>query len=49
VSENEFVARVSPASAATAGQPLELAFDTSKLLIFDGDSGVNLTLAPVER
>ncbi|ORA24629.1 ABC transporter ATP-binding protein [Mycobacterium aquaticum] len=41
--ENEFVARVSAESRATAGQQIELAFDTSKLVIFDADSGLNLT------
>ncbi|MEE6168071.1 MULTISPECIES: ABC transporter ATP-binding protein [unclassified Mycolicibacterium] len=43
--ENEFVARVSAESRATAGQQIELAFDTSKLVIFDADSGLNLTRA----
>jgi multiple sugar transport system ATP-binding protein len=45
-SENEFVARVSAESRVTAGQQVELAFDTSKLVIFDADSGLNLTRAP---
>ncbi|MCV7229863.1 ABC transporter ATP-binding protein [Mycolicibacterium komossense] len=45
-SENEFVARVSTDSKAAKGQPLQLAFDTSKLVIFDADSGVNLTIPP---
>ena len=40
--ENEFVARVSTESKATPGQTLELAFDTSKLTIFDADTGANL-------
>jgi multiple sugar transport system ATP-binding protein len=44
--ENEFVARVSTDSKAAKGQPVELAFDTSKLVIFDADSGVNLTIPP---
>ncbi|OBC07667.1 ABC transporter ATP-binding protein [Mycobacterium sp. 852013-50091_SCH5140682] len=43
--ENEFVARVSAESRATGGQQIELAFDTSKLVIFDADSGLNLTRA----
>ncbi|ART68732.1 ABC transporter ATP-binding protein [Mycobacterium dioxanotrophicus] len=43
--ENEFVARVSAESRVTAGQQIELAFDTSKLVIFDADSGLNLTRA----
>jgi multiple sugar transport system ATP-binding protein len=44
--ENEFVARVSTESKVTHGQTAELAFDTSKLAIFDADSGINLTVAP---
>ena len=44
--ENEFVARVSTASKVTPGQTMELAFDTSKIAIFDADSGVNLTIEP---
>ncbi|MGO9069698.1 hypothetical protein, partial [Mycobacterium sp.] len=28
------------------GNTLELAFDTSKLAVFDADSGVNLTVPP---
>lgn len=44
--EHEFVARVPAASKAAKGQSLELAFDTLKLAIFDGDSGVNLTVPP---
>ncbi len=41
---NEFVARVSTDSTAATGQPLTLAFESSKVLVFDADSGVNLTL-----
>jgi multiple sugar transport system ATP-binding protein len=44
VGENEFVARVSTESKVTQGQTMELAFDTSKLAIFDADSGINLTI-----
>jgi multiple sugar transport system ATP-binding protein len=44
--ENEFVARVSTDSKAAKGQPIQLAFDTSKLVIFDAESGVNLTIPP---
>ena len=44
IGENEFVARVSTESKATQGQPLRLAFDTSKIAIFDADSGENLTI-----
>jgi multiple sugar transport system ATP-binding protein len=46
VHENQFVARVPAESKATVGQSLELALDTTKLAVFDGDSGVNLTIAP---
>src|SRR5436190_457181 len=42
--ENEFVARVSTESKVTPGQTIELAFDTSKIAIFDADSGMNLTV-----
>jgi multiple sugar transport system ATP-binding protein len=44
VGENEFVARVSTESKATQGQTIELAFDTSKIAIFDADTGENLTI-----
>jgi len=40
---NEFVARVSAESTAAGGQQIQLAFDTSKLAIFDAETGVNLT------
>jgi multiple sugar transport system ATP-binding protein len=43
VGENEFVARVSTESKVTQGQPMQLAFDTSKIAIFDADTGENLT------
>jgi multiple sugar transport system ATP-binding protein len=46
VHENQFVARVPIESKATVGQSLELALDTTKLAVFDGESGVNLTIAP---
>jgi multiple sugar transport system ATP-binding protein len=46
VDENEFVARVSTESTAAPGQTIELAFDTSKITIFDADTGANLTIAP---
>ena len=42
--ENEFVARVSTESQAKQGDTIQLAFDTSKLTIFDADTGKNLTL-----
>jgi len=44
VGENEFVARVSTESQAKQGDTVQLAFDTSKLTIFDADTGKNLTL-----
>jgi multiple sugar transport system ATP-binding protein len=44
VRENHFVARVSAESTAAIGQSVELAFDTTKLLVFDADSGANLTV-----
>lgn len=44
VGENEFVARVSTESQAKKGDTVQLAFDTSKLTIFDADTGKNLTL-----
>ena len=46
VGENEFVVRVSTESRVTEGQTMELAFDTSKIAIFDADTGVNLTIEP---
>ena len=42
--ENEFVARVSVESKVTQGKTIQLAFDTSKIAIFDADTGQNLTL-----
>ena len=46
VHENQFVARVPAESKAAIGQSIELAFDTTKLAVFDADSGVNLTSSP---
>ncbi|MBV8860761.1 MAG: sn-glycerol-3-phosphate ABC transporter ATP-binding protein UgpC [Mycobacterium sp.] len=46
--EHEFVARVPAASNAAKGKSLELAFDTSKVAVFDADSGNNLTVPPAE-
>lgn len=48
VAENEFVARLSAASRVVAGQPIELIIDTGKLVIFDAESGENLSLAAGE-
>jgi len=45
VTDNEFVARLSAASKVVAGQPIELIIDTGKLVIFDAESGENLSLA----
>ena len=44
VNENHFVARVPAESKAALGESIELALDTTKLIVFDADSGVNLTL-----
>jgi multiple sugar transport system ATP-binding protein len=46
--ENQFVARVPAESKAVAGQTAQLAFDTSKLTLFDADTGANLSIPPVE-
>lgn len=46
VGENEFVARVSTESRVAPGRTVELAFDTTKLVLFDADSGVNLSIPP---
>lgn len=43
VAENQFVARVPAESRAVVGQPIELAFNTAKLALFDADTGANLT------
>jgi multiple sugar transport system ATP-binding protein len=42
--ENEFVARVSTESPVRQGETVTLALDTSKIVIFDAESGVNLTI-----
>ncbi|OBI05794.1 ABC transporter ATP-binding protein [Mycobacterium scrofulaceum] len=47
--ENQFVARVSAESKAAMGQSIELAFDTTKLAVFDAASGANLTVAPAAQ
>jgi multiple sugar transport system ATP-binding protein len=44
VHENQFVARVPTESKATIGQSIEFACDTTKLTVFDADSGVNLNI-----
>ena len=46
ISENEFVARLPAQSAAMAGERTEVALDTTKLAIFDADTGANLTIPP---
>ena len=48
VNENQFVARVSAESKAAIGQSIELALDTTKVVVFDADSGVNLTIPAPE-
>src|SRR5574337_587862 len=45
---DELVARVPAESKAAGGQVIELALETAKLVVFDADSGVNLTVPPVE-
>lgn len=42
--ENQFVARVPAESKVAIGQSVELAFDTARLVVFDADSGANLTI-----
>lgn len=42
--ENEFVARISTESPVRQGDTIQLALDTSRLVIFDADSGENLTI-----
>jgi len=46
--QGQFVARVPAASRAAIGQSIELAFESSKIAVFDADSGVNLTLPVAE-
>jgi multiple sugar transport system ATP-binding protein len=46
VGENEFVARVSTESKVTPGQTIELALDTTRLIIFNADTGANLSIPP---
>jgi multiple sugar transport system ATP-binding protein len=46
VGENDFVARVSADSTVTIGETVELAIDTTKLTLFDADSGANLSIPP---
>jgi multiple sugar transport system ATP-binding protein len=48
VHENQFVARVPAESKATIGQSIELALDTTKVAVFDADSGANLTIPAAE-
>ncbi|MEO8815382.1 MAG: sn-glycerol-3-phosphate ABC transporter ATP-binding protein UgpC [Mycobacterium sp.] len=43
---DQLVARVPSASKVTRGQSIALALDTTKILVFDADSGVNLTIPP---
>jgi multiple sugar transport system ATP-binding protein len=46
VGENEFVARVSTESKVKPGHTVELALDTTKLVLFNADTGANLTIPP---
>jgi len=43
--QHEFVARVPAASKAAKGKMLELAFDTTKIAVFDAETGANLTVS----
>ena len=47
--ESEFVARLPAASKVVTGESVELAFDTSKIAIFDADTGVNLTIPAADE
>jgi multiple sugar transport system ATP-binding protein len=49
LSESDFVARLSAHSQASPGQQVELALDTTKLTVFDADSGINLTIAAASQ
>ena len=42
--EGQFVARVPAESRAAIGQSIELALDTTKIAVFDAESGINLTI-----
>ena len=42
--EGQFAARVPAESRAAIGQSIELAFDTTKIAVFDAESGINLTI-----
>jgi multiple sugar transport system ATP-binding protein len=44
VHESQFVARVPAASKAALGQSIELALDTTRIAVFDAESGINLTI-----
>ena len=46
IGENEFVARVSADSRVVTGAKAELAVNTEKLVLFDADTGVNLSIPP---
>jgi multiple sugar transport system ATP-binding protein len=42
--EDEFVARVSTESPVRQGETVKLALDTSKIVVFDAETGANLTI-----
>ncbi|MGV0626366.1 ABC transporter ATP-binding protein [Mycolicibacter minnesotensis] len=44
--ENDLVARVPAASRASGGQSIELALDPGKAVVFDANTGCNLSIAP---
>ncbi len=45
---NEFVARLDPRTRASAGEVIELAIDTSRLHVFDADTGLGIYDTPSE-
>ena len=46
-SENLFVARISADSTATTGSKVRLVIDTAKLVLFDAETGANVSIPPV--
>ncbi|CAJ1495314.1 sn-glycerol-3-phosphate ABC transporter ATP-binding protein UgpC [[Mycobacterium] kokjensenii] len=47
--DNGLVARVPAESKAHGGQPIELALDPGRVVVFDAKTGVNLSVAPAGR
>ena len=46
IAGDQYVARVSTKSRAAVGQTVDLALDTARVVVFDADSGANLTVPP---